>query len=258
MPALRLLACATDEAEGDTSAEASGAWATGGTAAMSGSYPDPFTEALSTCTMTCQMTEGPCYADTPERKDISEGIDGLPMRLSFKVVDDQCNAVSGATVEVWHCAPSGLYSGAEAAEMCTDNNAEAVSSSWFRGYQETDSAGRVDFNSCMPGWYSGRAVHVHFRVIVGGSAYLVAQLFLPQSLLQDVFTTHPVYQGYGVPDTANADDKVLGDNDPTPYTATVAQMDDGTLQAALVLVVKSAAADEVCTAPEADSGGGPP
>src|SRR4051794_41121421 len=72
-------------------------WATGGTASMSGTYPDPFAAGIgTTCSLTCSATIGPCYAQTIERADISEGRAGLPVRLSFLVVDEACKPVANA------------------------------------------------------------------------------------------------------------------------------------------------------------------
>src|SRR5437764_12536545 len=35
---------------------------------------------------------------------------------------------------------------------------------FLRGYQITDGNGQVTFTTIYPGWYSGRAVHIHFMV----------------------------------------------------------------------------------------------
>lgn len=221
------------------------AWATGGTAVMAAEYADPFTSA-STCELTCELTLGPCYADTEERRDISEGISGLPVRLSFKVVDADCNPVPSAVVDIWHASPEGLYSGAEAAEMCTTGDAEAIASSWFRGTQTADSAGRVDFHTCFPGWYSGRTVHIHLQVRVGGDAYVTSQLFFDQALIAEIFSEHPEYKGYGQPDTTNTNDNVLGGEDAAAYTLETRRMADGVMQAYKTLVIRASLSDDSC------------
>src|SRR5689334_20681270 len=50
----------------DAGADASssgGGWASGGTAVMTGDYPDPFTDGGgATCALTCAMTLGPCHS----------------------------------------------------------------------------------------------------------------------------------------------------------------------------------------------------
>jgi protocatechuate 3,4-dioxygenase beta subunit len=35
---------------------------------------------------------------------------------------------------------------------------------WLRGAQVTDANGKATFTTIYPGWYSGRAVHVHFNL----------------------------------------------------------------------------------------------
>ena len=62
------------EAAGDAATAADGgAWASGGTAAITGNYPDPFAAGIgTTCDLTCSATLGPCYVPTVTRKDISE------------------------------------------------------------------------------------------------------------------------------------------------------------------------------------------
>ncbi|HNH47155.1 MAG TPA: protocatechuate 3,4-dioxygenase [Myxococcota bacterium] len=228
-------------------------WATGGTAAMSGSYADPF-GAESSCAMTCAMTLGPCYGETVERQDISEGYTGLPVRLALKIVDESCEPVKGMVVDIWHASLAGLYSGADTSEMCTDGDRDMITHQYFRGRQTTDASGRVDFDTCFPGWYSGRAVHVHFQVRTGATEgsgeYVTSQLFFEPTLIQEVFANHPEYSSRGQPDTPNSSDKVLGNNDPAPYTLTAAKQADGALLAWKTIVIRSSLSEQLCTAPE--------
>jgi len=237
-----------DSGTGDSSGVA---WATGGTAVMASSYADPFAdETDTTCSLTCEMTLGPCYAETLERQDISEGYDGLPVWLCIRVVDDACTVVAGATVDVWHAAPSGLYSGEDASDMCTNGDADAVSHRFFRGTQTSDANGIVRFKTCFPGWYSSRAIHIHFQVRRGSSAYTTAQLFFEQSLIQEIYAAEPIYVDRGQPDTANDDDKVLGDNDRTMYVAATSKASDGVMIAWKDVVIRASLSEDTCSAPE--------
>lgn len=233
-------------------------WATGGTASMSGTYPDPFTAETSTsCEMYCQATLGPCYAQTIERKDISEGYTGLPMRISFKIVDESCKPISGATVDIWHTQRKGLYSGNDTNSMCTDGDADAQSHRYFRGVQTTDANGRVDFDSCFPGWYSSRTVHVHFTVRRGSSEYLTSQLVFDQDLVTEIFSTHPEYAEFGQPDTSNANDNVVGgEADMSVISFNYAKMSDGALQVYKKLVIRSALSESLCSISGGSSGTG--
>lgn len=238
-----------DSAETGDSADTSGpdGWASGGTASMSGDYPDPFDgETATSCALFCELTKGPCYAETMERKDISEGYPGLPMRLALRVVTEDCLPVAGATVDIWHNAASGLYSGEDAATMCTSGDEDAVSHRFFRGTQTTDGEGRVDFDSCLPGWYRGRAVHIHFTVRIGEDEYVTSQLAFDQELVDEITTTHPDYADRGAPDTTNSEDGILSSN-LANFLVSTERMSDGALLAWKTIVIRSSLDEEPCS-----------
>ncbi|MCE9579666.1 MAG: intradiol ring-cleavage dioxygenase [Deltaproteobacteria bacterium] len=224
----------------------SGGWATGGTASMTGkaSYPDPFTGALSACALVATTTEGPCTTTSDlAREDVSESWTGLPVRLGFKVVDSSCNPVAGAIIKIWHTNLAGVYSGnTPNPGMCSNNDAAAIAANWFRGVQTTSSAGIAYFDTCFPGWYNGRAVHIHFQVKSGTTSYKVSQVFFPEDVTADIFANHSEYSGSGQPNTTFASDNVYGAI-PTGTRALhildVAQMSDGAMLASKVVTVTS-------------------
>lgn len=193
-----------------TDTDYDGPWATGGTAAMTGDYEAPFDDD---CLPLCAMTLGPCYGPSIEDQDISEGVDGLPMRMALRVVDADCEPVAGAVVDVWHCAPSGRYSGDQGAAMCNELDPEAMAAGWFRGTATTDDDGVVCYDSCLPGWYGGRCVHVHLQVRIGEETWLTSQLAFDEALLAEVMSEHPAYAGRGTPDTDNAEDGIMAAHD---------------------------------------------
>jgi hypothetical protein len=112
----------------------------------------------------------------------------------------------------------------------------------------TNADGRVDFNTCFPGWYSSRAVHIHFQVRVGTQEYVTSQLFFPDAFIEEICGSHPDYAEFGQPDTPNASDKVLGDNDPALYTLSTARMGDGAMHAYKTIAIRSSLGDSLCTA----------
>jgi hypothetical protein len=76
-------------------------WARGGTRTLAASYSDPFPNSRgASCTITCRETIGSCYAATLERRDVSEGYPGLPVRLALLVVDETCTPLAGASVDI--------------------------------------------------------------------------------------------------------------------------------------------------------------
>lgn len=229
------------------------AWATGGTAAMTAQdcYPDPFAGGVPSCMLFCASTPGPCTSDIVDRQDVSEGYGGLPVRLALKLVTaDDCAPIEGALVDIWHTQRVGIYSGVTpGGDFCNAGDASATAELYFRGRQTTDAQGRVDFDTCFPGWYTGRAIHIHFRVVIDGSQYLVSQLFFDDRLNDEIFTTHPEYSEFGTPDTLNTTDGVIGGvPDLGPYLLDTARMADGAMLASKVIGIRPSTDDPLCSA----------
>jgi protocatechuate 3,4-dioxygenase beta subunit len=120
------------------------------------------------CVATPEQTEGPYFVDEGlNRSDIrSDPADGsiraglpLILRLVVSSIDKTgCRPVSGAIVDIWHCDAAGAYSDAR------DPRFSTAGKKFLRGYQVTDQEGAVRFTTIYPGWYPGRAVHIHFKV----------------------------------------------------------------------------------------------
>ncbi len=205
------------------------------------SYPDPFAVAVTSCPLVVRATTaGPCTADAPVRVDVSEGYPGIPVRLALRLVTQgACTPVANAQVEIWHTQVTGVYSGETPSPgFCSGGDAEAPTKSYFRGTQTTDADGRVAFDTCFPGWYPGRAIHIHFRVIVGGASALVSQLFFDQGVVDEIFARHPNYAPEGAPDTSNAADGVArGAGALAPYTLDTARMTDGAMLASKTIAL---------------------
>lgn len=238
-------------------------WASGGTAAMTAKacYPDPFAGGVVACPLLCETTAGPCTADALERQDVSEGWAGLPVRLALLVVDaDTCAPVPGARVEIWHTQRTGVYSGVTPnPQMCYGDDPDAANYQYFRGLQTAGDDGRVDFDTCFPGWYPGRAIHIHFRVHVGDDARTVSQLFFPEDITEEIFASHPDYQEFGQPNTHLDDDSIIGgEDDPSDYVLTVARMPDGAMLASKVIGIRASLEDPSCDVAGGGMGMPPP
>lgn len=232
-----------DAALDPDAAPAAGDWASGGTAAMvdKANYPDPFTTAAMACALVATTTEGPCTTETSlDREDVSEGWDGLPVRLGLKVVDTSCSPLAGALVKIWHTNHEGSYSGQTPNNgMCLGDQGYSATD-FFRGAQTADADGVVWFDTCYPGWYRGRAVHIHFQVFVDGRSTRVSQIFFPEDVTAQIFAEHPTYSGYGQPDTVFANDNIIGriaEAEWPTLVLDVARMADGAMLASKVLTV---------------------
>lgn len=134
------------------------------------------------------------------RQDITEGKPGTPLTLALTVVSvaNGCAPIDGATVEVWHCDHTGGYS-----EYTTAGTS-------LRGLQKTDASGKATFTTVYPGWYQGRATHVHLEVFVNGSSVKTTQMAFPEDVTAAVYG-QGVYAARGQNTTSNSRDNVFSD-----------------------------------------------
>lgn len=148
------------------------------------------------CTLTPELTEGPFYLDLDlVRRDITEGRPGTPLRVTLTVVAaGSCNPLPNVAVDVWHCDANGDYS--------------PRGSTFLRGTQLTDEAGSVSFDTIYPGYYRGRAVHIHFKVHPEPGRQTTSQLFFPDELNNEVLT-QGAYASRGRPDMPNERDSIF-------------------------------------------------
>ena len=65
---------------------------------------------------------------------------------------------------------------------------------WLRGYQTTDATGLATFTTIVPGWYSGRAIHIHFKVRTSPGA--TSDSIYNQTGGQTLLTLAPAGDGY--------------------------------------------------------------
>src|SRR5207247_8587816 len=130
--------------------------------------------SAATCLLTPEMTEGTYdISDEANRRDVTEGRPGVPLQLDLTVVDaTTCTPIPGAVVEIWHADAGGNYSGF---------GSSASNRTFLRGAQTSGADGKVTFETIYPGWYQGRATHIHLKVHVNGATQ-TTQLFLDEAV----------------------------------------------------------------------------
>lgn len=141
-----------------------------------------------------------------ERRDITEAKPGRALRLGAQVLDSSCEPVPGAVLEIWHCDATGDYSAY--IDDNTGGTDEGEGTTFLRGFQVANADGIVEFSTIYPGWYTGRAVHIHTRVHVDDTLKLTTQWYFPDERNSKVFASKPYL---GDPDTTNAADTIAGD-----------------------------------------------
>ena len=169
------------------------------------------TGALPACVVVPELTEGPYYVDEKlERSDIridtadGAAVEGAILRLDWVVsqVDGSaCIPLEGVLVDVWHCDALGNYSDVQG----------EVGHDYLRGYVHTDANGKASITTVYPGWYQGRAVHIHFKIRTdpaeASGFEFTSQLFFDDAFSAQVYAAEP-YASKGTPDMANADDGI--------------------------------------------------
>jgi protocatechuate 3,4-dioxygenase beta subunit len=151
------------------------------------------------------------------------------VKITINNSNNSCSALSSALVDIWHCDAEGNYSEYGGSGTQSTNY---TSVHFLRGRQTTDSNGLVTFTSIFPGWYTGRATHIHVHVYnSSGTSLKVTQIAFPEgsgTALAAVNGYAKGMSGY----TYNASDNVFSDG-YTLETATVT----GSTTAGFVLAI---------------------
>jgi protocatechuate 3,4-dioxygenase beta subunit len=198
---------ASPGASGAASAGASASASAAATAVASAAIAS----ALPACVVAPELTEGPYYVDVDlERSDIRSdtgdgvAVDGAPLVLDWVVSQadgSACMPMEGVIVDVWHCDALGTYSGVQ-----------GNTANFLRGFQRTDSQGKASFTTIYPGWYQGRAVHIHFKIRTDPDAEagfeFTSQLFFDDDVSRSIYATG-IYAQKGPQDQPNESDQIF-------------------------------------------------
>jgi protocatechuate 3,4-dioxygenase beta subunit len=170
--------------------------------------------ATPACVLTPAKTEGPYFVDeklnrADIRTDPSDGSTqaGTKLALTIQLLDSDngCGPLPGAVVDIWHANATGTYSDESA------NN--SVGKKYLRGYQVTGADGKASFVTVYPGWYQGRAIHIHFKIrLYDGTSKtyeFTSQIFFDPATSAKVMGAG-AYAGHGQPGTSNSADNIYG------------------------------------------------
>lgn len=187
------------------------------------------------CSVTNTETEGPFPTKTPSsyvRTNIVGDRTGvaLTINLYIKNTNANCNSYQGVIVDIWHCDKDGNYSQYGGTGMQPTNY---TSYNFLRGRQTTDANGLVSFTSIFPGWYNGRATHIHVHIYKpDGTSLLVTQIAFPEGSTSAVYNVNVNGSSYGYTKgmngyTYNASDNVFSDGTTNEMSAVTGALATG-------------------------------
>jgi protocatechuate 3,4-dioxygenase beta subunit len=245
---------------------------------------DAASPTADVCLLTPEQTEGPYYLPLELlRADITEDKPGIPLQLRIAVADvNACTMLEDAAVDIWHCDAQGFYSGVTGepgAGASQEAGAGAEAGTFLRGIQLTNADGIAEFETIYPGWYSGRTVHIHMKVHIGGTADVLdlstptadsgtyggghvshtGQLYFDDATSDEIYATAEAYAGRDdAQRLRNDQDGILGDHADEPgFILTLTPLVEGSMADGLLGEI-TIGVDPTATPEPAGFGGGPP
>ncbi|MCW7550093.1 intradiol ring-cleavage dioxygenase [Photorhabdus sp. P32] len=177
---------------------------------------------IGVCTLAPEQISGPYFRnDKIVRRDITDSELGIPFLLKITVMDKKtCKPVESLFVDIWHCNSRGKYSGWSYISPDIEPNVDGIGSSnrtddknFLRGAQPSDKNGIVNFTTIYPGFYAGRATHIHIAIrkvstdITDKEHFaFVGQMYFPEEINTEVYK-YDLYSKRRVIRTQNHEDK---------------------------------------------------
>ncbi|BGP52777.1 hypothetical protein JCM8202_003856 [Rhodotorula sphaerocarpa] len=193
------------------------------------------------CILAPMLTEGPYYHSEghPIRQNMAEDQLGFPFFMDVGIIDvNTCEPMPNVLVDLWHANTTGHYAGHPDQDPklkwegpATEGPRKGLLSKYprtndhetfLRAAWPTNEHGLAQFSSIFPGYYTGRATHVHLRVhtewepIHNGTfrshrMLHTGQLFVPDSINMQVdkmwpYNLNPIADKWGR--TRNWDDSL--------------------------------------------------
>lgn len=160
----------------------------------------PFIEDLDTdYNNDPDMTDWARAGSTGLTEDRDTVLNGVPLNLTFEIFNinsDKTLAteVPNAKIYLWHCDSIGVYSATDNVNL---NDEDTEGQRWLRSVQDTDGNGVANFETVFPGWYGGRATHIHIQIHLRDEEVVAtSQLYLPDSEIDEIrglapYTSNP-------------------------------------------------------------------
>jgi len=182
------------------------------------------------CVTTPSETAGPFPTKNPSSLsivDITSDRTGVSLTINITIQNknSDCTALEGALVDIWHCDKDGYYSEYGGTGLQPEN---LTAYHFLRGRQITDNNGLAGFTSIFPGWYPGRAPHIHVHIYdSSGKSLLVTQIAFPTETCDTVYTSATQFYTKGTQNTSNTSDNVFSDSLDDEIATVTGNINDG-------------------------------
>ncbi|PHM45348.1 hypothetical protein Xmau_00998 [Xenorhabdus mauleonii] len=179
---------------------------------------------IGVCEMAPEEMSGPYFINNKLlRRNITEEEAGIPLLLTMKIIDSvTCKPLDDVFIDIWHCNAMGKYSGwkyinpdLEAPTDGIGTISRTDESTFLRGAQRTDKDGAVRFTTIFPGFYAGRAIHIHVSARKANvqkrqddKFYFVGQLYFPENISKEIMA-NDMYSPREISRLKNEDDAVF-------------------------------------------------
>jgi protocatechuate 3,4-dioxygenase beta subunit len=137
---------------------------------------------------------------------------------------------------------------------------------FLRGVQMTDKQGLVEFATLYPGWYFGRAIHIHMKVHLGGSVsegkYAgghvshTGQLFFPEDVTDEVAKLQPYAKRLNIHRTLQTEDGIFNGQHGASCMVNLTRLKNGTNAEGFLATVTLAVDPDATPAPVGIGGRG--
>ncbi|MDN5204918.1 hypothetical protein QQ008_26245 [Fulvivirgaceae bacterium BMA10] len=129
------------------------------------------------CGYTDAATEGPFFVkNTAQTVNLNyTNLTGIPMVVSGRIYGDKEGKLPlpNAKIEIWHCDADGIYHPEGNQDIAHYEESEIA----LRGFVISDKKGAYSFRSIVPGLYSGRRRHIHYKISAKGYRTLTTQSY---------------------------------------------------------------------------------
>ena len=136
------------------------------------------------CNPTYPDILGPYWSNNhPQRTVLANSSEpGIRINISGVVTTNDCQTpIENAIVDVWHANDQGCYT---IFQECESGNLDNDPYN-LRGIMVTDENGQYAFESVLPGYYSGRPRHFHYKITTPSGLELVTQCYFQSDPFTD-------------------------------------------------------------------------